>query len=183
MSQPVALLDAAENVLAILRQALQTDAVVIGAIALAAHRYVRFTEDVDLGINAEPDMFREIGKALGDNGYQVALHEPGADDPLSGVIDVRGTFGLIQIVNFGQTFPAVIRDALRDAILTVRPGSHLRLAPLPQLVAMKLYAGGLKSQADIVELLARNPDADLDEIRAICRGYRLCGVDEVLGSG
>ncbi|MFN0130384.1 MAG: hypothetical protein ACKV19_27290 [Verrucomicrobiales bacterium] len=27
--------------------------VVIGAVALAAHRYVRFTEDIDLGMDAD----------------------------------------------------------------------------------------------------------------------------------
>lgn len=52
--------------------------------------------------------------------------------------------------------------------------------PLAQLVALKLYAGGLGSKADIVELLRRNPEADLDAIRAACRRYRLQGLDAIL---
>jgi hypothetical protein len=56
----------------------------------------------------------------------------------------------------------------------------LKLVPLPQLVALKLYAGGLKSKADILELLRRNPDANLDDIRAVCKRYRLHGLKDVL---
>lgn len=29
------------------------ECVVIGAVSLAAHRYIRFTQDVDLGVNAD----------------------------------------------------------------------------------------------------------------------------------
>lgn len=61
-----------------------------------------------------------------------------------------------------------------------REGSPLKLVPLPHLIAPKLYAGGHKSKADIIELLARNPDLDLDETRAICRRYRLNGLDELI---
>ncbi len=56
----------------------------------------------------------------------------------------------------------------------------LRLVPLPQLVALKLYAGGSKSRADIVELLRRNPEADLSPIRTACRRYRLRGLEAIL---
>lgn len=44
----------------------------------------------------------------------------------------------------------------------------------------KLYAGGLSSKADILELLRRNPGVDLDEIRAVCKRYRLRGLEDVL---
>jgi hypothetical protein len=69
----------------------------------------------------------------------------------------------------------------------IRSGSRLRIVPLPHLVALKLYAGGTKSRADIVELLARNPAADVAAIRDLCRGWRLRGLDplieEALGGG
>lgn len=54
-NHPESLLAAAESVLAVLRE-FQTDALVIGAVALAAHRYVRFTEDIDLATNADADL-------------------------------------------------------------------------------------------------------------------------------
>ena len=179
MSKAEANLHAAESVAAILQE-FHVDAVVIGAIALAAHHYVRFTEDIDLGINTDLTTLRQIADAVRGNGFQSELREPDGTDPLSGVIDVTGKFGLVLIVNFGDTFPAVIADAIRDANLTVRPGSILRLAPLPHLVALKLYAGGLKSKADIAELLSRTPDADIDQIRRLCESYRLSGLHEIL---
>ena len=63
MNQPETLLDSAERVLALLKEH-QTDALVIGAVALAAHHYVRFTEDLDLATNADSLTFRKIAAAL-----------------------------------------------------------------------------------------------------------------------
>ncbi|HLT28684.1 MAG TPA: hypothetical protein VK013_01475 [Myxococcaceae bacterium] len=51
----------------------------------------------------------------------------------------------------------------------------MRPVPLEQLVALKLYAGGHKSLADVVELLARNPDVDLERLFDVCKRYRLDG--------
>lgn len=153
---------------------------VIGAVALAAHRYVRFTEDVDLGVNIDIRQMRELAEMLRAAGYDTELHEPDGDDPLGGVIDISGEFGLVQIVNFGERFPAAIRDALNGEDIRVRPDGVLRVMPIPQLVALKLYAGGFKSLADIVELLRRNPEVDLDMIGETCRKYRLRGWGRVL---
>ncbi len=169
---PRAILDVAEEVSRLLQDG-GDEVLLIGALALAAHGYVRETRDVDLGSNASLPRLRAIADQLRRKGYVVELREPDGDDPLSGVLDVSGPFGLVQVVSFGGTFPAVIRDAAEHATLVVAPGSSLRIVPLPQLVAMKLYAGGLRSKADVAELLARNPDVELDEVRAACARYRL----------
>lgn len=179
MTQPDAMLQAAERVLSIL-QRHRVDAVVIGAVALAAHHYVRQTDDIDLGVNADLPTLRAVAKALQQAGFKADLREPDGNDPLGGVIDVTGDFGVIQIVSFANRFPVVIEDAVRDATLVVREGSPLRLVPIPQLVALKLYAGGYKAKADIVELLARNPDADLADVRATCARYRLDGIEALI---
>jgi predicted nucleotidyltransferase len=179
MKPKAPILRAAEQVADILKQQ-QVEAVVIGAVALAAHNYVRHTRDIDLGVSTDPATLRRVLNALREAGFTAELHEPDGADPLGGVIDISGNFGLLQIVNFGGRFPVVIEDALRSATMVVRPGSSLKLVPLPQLVALKLYAGGVKSKADILELLRRNPDADLDIIRATCKRYRLKGLDETL---
>ncbi len=97
-----------------------------------------------------------------------------------GVIDVSGSFGLVPVISFEGKFPAVIRDALRGEDLRVRPGSPLRIVPIPQFVALKLYAGGWSSRADILELLRRNPETDLESLRKTCRGYRLPGLGSIL---
>jgi hypothetical protein len=47
-------------------------------------------------------------------------------------------------------------------------------------VALKLYAGGLASKADILELLLRNPKADLESVRGTCLRFRLRGLDAIL---
>ncbi len=179
MQDPGTLLDAAEQVMLILEQH-QVDAVVIGAVALAAHHYVRMTHDLDLGVNADIHSLRAITSSLGAAGFKAELREPDGQDPLGGVIDITGSFGLLQIISFADRFPSVIEDALRATTVPIRPGSRLKLVPLPQLVALKLYAGGLKSRADVLELLTRNSEADLDEIRNACRRYRVSGLDAIL---
>lgn len=180
MFDPEANLRAAEQVAELLGRH-GVPAVVIGAVALAAYRYVRHTEDIDLGVDADPPSLRAITAALREEDFTVELREAAGDDPLGGVIDVSGGFGLVQVVSFAGRLPAAIHDALAGDDVRVRPGSGLRLVPFPQLVALKLYAGGSKSRADIVELLRRNPEADLDAIANACRRYRLQGLDDILG--
>jgi len=179
MSDPEAVIQAAEEVAGIL-ESRGLGAMVIGAVALAAHGYVRFTEDLDLGVNADLGTLRKAAEALRTAGFDVELREPDSQDPLGGVVDVRGPFGLVQIVNYGDRFPAVIDDGLAAAETVIRPGSRLRIVPLPHLVALKLYAGGTKSRADIVELLSHNPDADMSAIRDLCHGWRLRGIDPLI---
>jgi hypothetical protein len=52
MTDPDAMIRAAEKVADVL-QSRGVGSVVIGAVALAAHGYVRFTEDLDLGVNTD----------------------------------------------------------------------------------------------------------------------------------
>lgn len=179
MTSEPGLIDTAERIAALLADR-GTGTIVIGAAALAAHRYVRFTEDFDLGVSVPIRDLAGIVDFLRNEGYHATLREPDGDDPLGGVIDVDGRFGVVQIVNFGDRFPAVIENAMAEATEPVRPGGNLRVVPLPHLVALKLYAGGMKSNADIVELLRRNPSADRAGIRALCRRYRLKGLERLI---
>lgn len=179
MPNPDSLLAAAERVASLLA-ARGIDAVVIGAAALAAHHYVRHTEDIDLGVNVAIRTLGPVADGLREAGYDVVVREPDGQDPLGGVIDVSGPFGLVQIVNFGERFPAVIDRARAAATLTVRSGASLRIVPLDYLIALKLYAGGMKSKADIVELLKRNPDAEREPIRKLCRHFRLRGLEPLI---
>lgn len=179
MADPEGVLAAAERVGEVL-EAHGVGSLVIGAAALAAHGYVRFTDDLDLGVSTDLATLRRVADALRGAGFEVVLREPDGADPLGGVVDVSGTFGVVQIVNYGGRFPAVIDAGLAAADVLMRPGSSLRIVPLGHLVALKLYAGGLKSRADIVELLARNPGVDLSTIREICQRYRLRGLEPLI---
>jgi hypothetical protein len=179
MSHPDDLLLAAEKVLAVLAQH-HLDAVVIGAVALAAHHYVRQTDDLDLGVNADVPTLRAVVRSLHEAGLEAELREPDGADPLGGVIDVNGGFGLVQIISYAGRFPAVIEDAVRLSTLVVREDSPLKIVPIPHLIALKLYAGGHKSKADIIELLVRNPDLELDDVRSVCVRYGLGGLEELI---
>lgn len=178
MPQETDLLRAAEQVAALLA-AKGTPSLVIGAIALASHRYIRFTQDIDLAVDADLRLMRECTAALCKAGFVAVLHEPDADDPLGGVIDISGSFGLVQVVSFAGRFPAAIHDSFASDQLSLYPGSLLRVIPIPQLVALKLYAGGFKSKADIIELMRRNPEYDREEITRTIKRYRLRGLNRI----
>ena len=112
MDDPEAILRAAETVAGILKRH-RIDAVVIGAVALAAYHYVRQTNDIDLGVNADLPTLRTLVESLRQAGFTTELREPDGADPLGGVIDVTGPFGLLRIISYAGRFPAVIDDALR----------------------------------------------------------------------
>jgi hypothetical protein len=52
------------------------------------------------------------------------------EDLEPGVIDVGGSFGLVQIISYAGRFPAVIEDAERLATLVVREDSPLKIVPI-----------------------------------------------------
>lgn len=173
------LIDTTEQIAGLLAEQ-GISAIVIGAAALAAHGYVRHTEDIDLAVNVAICDLRSLADRLEAAGFAIACRQPDGQDPLGGVVDVGGPFGLVQIVNFGERFPAIIESGLADATLRIRQGGILPIIPIPHLVGLKLYAGGMKSKADIVELLRRNPGADRDLIRALCHRFRLRGLEPLI---
>jgi hypothetical protein len=171
-----ATLRVAEEVLATLH-GHNVDAVVIGAMALAVHGYPRDTVDLDLAVAVEPGVLRRVAGSLAARGYTVAIHDPDADDPLGGVVDIiSGGAALVQIVNFlnppAGGFPRLVVMALASAE-TLIEGRPLKVVDLYHLIAFKLYAGGPKSHLDVVELLDRNPQLDMARLRALCRRLRL----------
>lgn len=176
MHRPTDLLETTEQIADLLGKR-GIAAVVIG---VAAHWYVRHTEDIDLGVNIAVRDLGAVAAGLRDAGFDVACREPDGQDPLGGMIGVRGDFGLVQIVNFGERFPAIIDAGVAAASLSTREAGPLRVIPLPHLIGLKLYAGGMKSKAHIIELLRYNPSADRDSIRDLCRRYGLRGLEELI---
>lgn len=189
MSERPAPFDLAERVAAAAAQRSIPTAV-IGAGALALHRLVRATQDVDLASFVDPGAkLRPLEADLRAQGLHTELRMPDGDDPLGGVLRVWSAVDdedvpvdLVEVVNFDNPHrprrtPAA--RAIRDA-LSLMPGSALRYVQLADLVALKLDAGGRTDLADIVEVLARNPDADLAEIRARAAPFDHGGELEVL---
>ena len=76
MTDPDEVIRAAEEVTGVL-ESRGVGALVIGAVALAAHGYVRFTEDLDLGVNTDLGTLIQVADALQTAGFEAELREPG----------------------------------------------------------------------------------------------------------
>lgn len=79
----------------------------------------------------------------------------------------------VEVVNF-QNPLSPSNNPGREAVQTAAPigaSTSLRCATLPHLIALKLYAGSRRDQADVLELLRRNPAADRAQIREVCARY------------
>jgi hypothetical protein len=168
---------------------LNIETALIGAYALAAYHYVRGSSDIDLATNVQLHELQSLKRALEDVGLHTKLNTPDDQDPLGGVLviweranDEGEPIDPVEVVNYynpyrPQRTPA--RDAIKNAIsLAEKPG--LRYPRLSDLIALKLYAGSRGDEADVVELLVRNPGADLDEVRATCKRYGFVRIDELI---
>jgi hypothetical protein len=152
---------------------------VIGALALACHKYVRQTHDLDLATCTEPfNGLPLVQKAIARAGFAADLRQPDAADPLGGVIEVTGKrIKPIEIVNFlnpwSRGAAGLAEEAIREAAGGQIGRSRLRVVSLPHLVALKLYAGGPRNRSDVIEVLERNQPLDLAPIRDVCRRHGL----------
>ena len=171
-------IDAAEKVASILAS-LGIESAVIGAMALASHKYVRNTNDFDLATCA--DVLVQLPgakKALEKEQFEADLRLPDAEDPRGGVLRLnRRGIRPIEIVNylnpFAQGAALLAEEAIRTAIPARRDLGSLRVVDLAHLIALKLYAGGPRSRSDVIELLERNAPLDLASIRDTCARHGL----------
>ena len=94
MANPDEVIRAAEEVAEIL-ESRGVGAVVIGAVALAAHGYVRFTEDLDLGVNTDLGTLSRVAEALRTAGFEVQVWEPDGAERLALEAQGRGAARLL----------------------------------------------------------------------------------------
>ncbi|MFN8010874.1 MAG: hypothetical protein U0P81_05665 [Holophagaceae bacterium] len=118
----------------------------IGAAALAAHGFARFTADVDL-LTLSPDILRPAFWE-GHVGEGVEIRRGDEDDPIGGVVRIRGE--IVHDVILGKGYAA------RYAVETARPHSRIpcKVATPLALVLLKLEAGGAKDRLDILGLVS-----------------------------
>jgi hypothetical protein len=148
----------------------------VGGMALAVHNHVRGAADVVLATAVDP--FRELSRLrdrLEVEGFETELRLPDANSTLGGGLRVRASQGdrPIEIVNFENPLRPSSNPGLQ-AVQTAEPiaeSSPLRCATLAHLIALALFAGSRRDQADVVELLRRNTEADHAEIRGVCARY------------
>lgn len=136
------------------------DYAVIGAVALLAHGYPRFTEDIDLVMTAEG--LRKFHEELVGLGYVPAF--PGARKRLTSTVD-----GVtIEVMTTGE-YPG---DGKPKPVIMPEPGKAsteidgIKFVTLEKLIELKLASGisapdRLKDLADVQELIKiRKLDAD-----------------------
>jgi hypothetical protein len=179
-------LDLAERVADAARE-LGIETALIGAIAMAVHMYIRGTSDVDLATNvSSPSDLRRLQEKLEALGLKTELRLPDEEDPLGGVLEVWQheddealPIEPVEVVNFLNPHRPALNPgaaAIRNAV-RIDESSPLRSACLPDLIALKLYSESRRDRADVVELLARNPEADREAIRVACAPF---GFGEIL---
>lgn len=186
--EPLTSLDLGERVAKIAGD-LGIRTTVIGAYALAAHHFVRATEDLDLATSIQLDDLQRLRTAIEQSGFHCRLETPDELDDLGGKLTVwvrsdedGDPIDEVDVVNFLNVHrprrnPA--GDAIRNSIPVAR-GSALRYPPLADLIAMKLDTRAPRDEVDVVAVLRANPDADLDEIRATCKKYGFDKIDELI---
>ena len=188
MDDPKQTVELAERV-ATIAAALGIDTVLIGAYAMAAHRYVRGSLDIDLASVVSLDKLHALQRAVEDAGLSTKLNLPDEQDPLGGklviwdrVDDDGEPIEPAEVVNFLNPFAPRITPAtraIRNAVsLDEKPA--LRYPRLEDLIALKLDAGGPQDLVDVIEVLACNPEADRELIRATCKEYGFDVIDELL---
>jgi hypothetical protein len=125
------------------------DYVIIGAIALSAHRYSRATSDVDVCLPA--DGFQRFRDQLVGREYQVVegrtrrFFDPQTQTTLDVLVagDLAGRTSRNKVIRFPDPAEAVEINGLRTVTLA-------------RLVELKLVTWRLKDWADVIELIRAN---------------------------
>ena len=147
---------------------------VIGAAAMAVHGVGRSTRDVDLLTSSAEWIDAARWVPLSEAGVHVSVVRGDADDPLAGVIrlDQAGERPVDLVVGRHRWQQRV----LERAEPALAAGTTLPTARAPDLVLLKLFAGGSQDAWDIEQLLA-GPDraslvadvtAEIDDLPARC---------------
>lgn len=168
---------------------LGIETALIGAYALAAHDYVRATADLDLATVVQLDELRALRGELEVAGLHTALTSPDEQDDLGGTLTIweqadedGAPIEPVEIVNFLNVLRPRVNpaaEAIRHAIpLEGKPA--LKYPRIEHLIALKVDAGGPKDDLDVIELLQRNRDVDVELIRATCKRYGLDKIDKLI---
>jgi hypothetical protein len=151
-----------ERVALRLAEVLGETAVLVGAMAVGAHGYVRATGDVDFVAELP---LAEVSKRLRDHGISATLHR---GDPLEG--DFPCLKGTLDGVRFDVMPPLVPLDLKRAIEVSMSASGRLRVVDLDGLIRLKLRAQGPKDLMDVAALVLRHPD-QLETTRKAAGAY------------
>jgi hypothetical protein len=142
----------------------------VGALAAAAHGYVRATRDVDLVTRIPLTKARD---RLVQHGVKASLRR---GDVLAGEFPCVG--GVLEGVEFDVLPPLVPIEWETTVELQLAGGNKLRVVDAQTLIHLKLRAGGPQDVLDAVMLLQQHPE-HLARARELATAY---GVKERLES-
>jgi hypothetical protein len=145
-----------------LLQEKEVQFVVIGGVAVAAHGYIRGTEDLDFVPNPDPENLKRLGAALAELESTLPTANGRRFDPATdtGVIRRGGNvtadtrFGGLDVVQRARGVPSYTQLA-EDAVESELLGIPVRVCSLTRLREMKMAQGRAQDQADLENL----PDA------------------------
>ncbi len=149
---------------------------VIGAAAMAARGVGRSTRDLDLLTLSTAWLDSTWWAPLTAAGTEVSVSRGDAADPLAGVVrfHAKGERPVDLVVGRYRWQQRILERAAPAVV----GGTSLPTVLAPDIVLLKLYAGGSQDAWDIEQLLA-GPDresvlaavgAELDDLPARCRG-------------
>ena len=125
----------------------------IGALAVAAHGYVRATEDVNFASTANP---MEIRERLAKAGIESRTWESDElEDEIPWVVN-----GTLDGIRFNVFFPPVPIDWNLTVTLPLTKQSRLRVVDLDTLVRLKLREGDVQDLIDVVHLVRLHPEIE-----------------------
>jgi len=125
----------------------------IGAAALAAAGIARSTYDIDLLTADSRVLENRLWEGLAARGASVEIRRGDVDDPLGGVVRIDAAHERpVDVILARHPWQARLVERARAA------GSGPAIVSPPDLILLKLYAGGAQDLWDVRELL-RLPDA------------------------
>lgn len=128
----------------------------IGGLALAVHGIGRATQDADL-LAVDPDTLRDgFWEELRREGVIVAVSRGDAEDPLRGLVRIRESAEIVDVVVGKSPWH---RDVLGRRRTLPLLGEPLPVVDAADLVLLKLDAGGPQDLLD-VRLLLGGPEGD-----------------------
>jgi len=150
--------------------ALDIPFALIGAHAMAARGYPRFTLDIDLLTTDVRVLDTAMWATLEAEGAQVTPRRGDADDPLGGVVHIILTDGTdIDIIVARWKWQA---DVLRRADTMTLFNGAVRVPTTGDLILLKLAAGGYGDLQDAAALLALGDAATRAHVSGVIQDVR-----------
>jgi hypothetical protein len=127
-----------------------SSSIVIGAYAVAARGFLRFTRDFDLMTTDRTALLDETWSDLRSRGFEVSVRKGDFEDPLAGVVRIKGPETEIDLV--------VAKHKWEQAVIDRAEPLQLDTISLPvprtsDLILLKLSAGGPVDLMDAHRLL------------------------------